>query len=105
MPYAYRTQLWSRARFRTGRTLAITRTKAVAPLSYEQEGFRFRNDDGSETTATWKDTQDTSVTLAANSEFRLRVLVNATNDPPSQGYALEVRKVGRTRWDKVGVGT
>lgn len=100
MAFSYRTALWSRARHRNGRTLAITRSAALGALSYEQEGFRWRNDDGSEATATWKDAQDVSITLAAAATARLRVLVNATNDPPSQGYVLEYRRAGGS-WREV----
>lgn len=40
---------------------------------YEQEGYRFRNDDGSETTATWKAAQDSSASIAVAANFRLRL--------------------------------
>jgi hypothetical protein len=59
--------------------------------SIEQEGFRFRNDDGSESAATWKANQDTNITLAANTAFRLRELLNATGDPASISTQIEVR--------------
>jgi hypothetical protein len=42
----------------------------------EQEGFRFRNDDGSESTATWKQNQDVNATIAVDQNFRLRFLIN-----------------------------
>lgn len=45
------------------------------PASWEQKSFRFRNDDGSETTATWKAAADTGVTLPIGSQFRLRLLL------------------------------
>jgi len=63
---------------------------AVA-TSIEQEGFRPRNDDGTEATATWKANQDTNITLAANTAFRLRMLLNATGDPDSINAQLEYR--------------
>jgi hypothetical protein len=59
--------------------------------SIEQEGFRFRNDDGSETTATWKANQDVNITAAADTAARLRMLLNATGDPASIGAQLEYR--------------
>src|SRR5947207_4844288 len=39
-----------------------------------QANWRWRNDDGTETSATWKATQNTPITLASNNEvFRLRL--------------------------------
>lgn len=69
--------------------------------SHEQEGFRFRNDDGSEAAATWKQAQDTNDSLALATTERIRILINATNNPDSQGYQLEVRKAGSLDWRKV----
>jgi hypothetical protein len=57
----------------------------------EQEGFRFRNDDGSESAATWKASQDTNITLAAATAARIRMILNATGDPASIGAQLEAR--------------
>lgn len=65
---------------------------ARAVISYEQEGFRFREDDGSETTATWIAAQDTDISRARNTNTRLRVLVNTTDDTPSNQYQLEYKK-------------
>lgn len=42
----------------------------------DQEGFRWRNDDGSETSATWKAAQDTDLTAPLSANVRLRALVN-----------------------------
>ena len=51
-------------------------TKFVA-----QQDFRFRNDDGSETAATWKAAQGTSVTLETGTanRFRIRIILEETN--------------------------
>ena len=65
--------------------------EATAPI-LDQEGFRFRNDDGSEAAATWKAAQDTNIILTAEEAFRLRVLVDATNDPDAGAVQLEVKK-------------
>jgi len=63
---------------------------ASAPaVTLEQEGFRFRNDDGSESAATWKASQDTNIDQPKNENFRLRTLVNATGDPASSAFRLE----------------
>lgn len=63
-------------------------------LVVEQEGLRFRNDDGSETTATWAAAQDTNITAPANTTRRLRMLTNFTEDPPAIARRLEVAKSG-----------
>jgi hypothetical protein len=70
----------------------------------EQEGFRFRNDDGSETTATWKAAQDTNIKIKADTNTRLRALVNATGDPSAQNYQLEFRETGGS-WAKLSANT
>lgn len=44
--------------------------------SLDQEGFRWRNDDGSETTATWKAAQDTDLTALLSANVRLRTIVD-----------------------------
>jgi len=64
----------------------------------EQEGFRFRSDDGTETTATWLAAQDTNITQPTLTNTRLRVILNTTLDRPSEAYQLEYREVGGTTW-------
>lgn len=66
---------------------------AVAGLAglVEQEGFRWRNDDGSETTATWAQSQDTNHTQPLDTNIRLRALLNADDDPASAQYQLEYK--------------
>ncbi|OQY16720.1 MAG: hypothetical protein B6I36_09865 [Desulfobacteraceae bacterium 4572_35.1] len=64
-------------------------------LSLTQEGYRVRNDDGSETTATWKAAQDTPATgVSASQNVRLRVIVDAEGDAPSQTYKLQYKRNG-----------
>ncbi len=67
----------------------------------EQEGFRFRNDNGSEITATWRQTQDTNDSVAVSTVERIRMLINTTGDAVAQGYQLEARKAGSLDWRKV----
>ncbi|MCA9369102.1 DUF2341 domain-containing protein, partial [Candidatus Woesebacteria bacterium] len=59
----------------------------------DQEGFRFRNDDGSESSATWIDSQDTNITQAIETNTRLRMLVNANGngDPDGNPYQIEYK--------------
>jgi hypothetical protein len=68
-----------------------------------QEGFRWRNDDGSETTATWIAAQDTAASLALATAARLRVLID-TNAPLTVTPKLYYRKVGDPTWLPVPVG-
>lgn len=95
----------------SGATGAITATASAAGLNIafliaikevlptiEQEGFRFRNDDGSETTATWRQTQDTNDSVAVSTRIRLRTLINTTGDTFSGQYKLQYRKVGDDTW-------
>lgn len=74
---------------------------AVGAVSLEQEGFRWRNDDGSETTATWKGAQDADITNPTGQNMRLRILVNATGDPTSKDFLLEGKKSTDTDWAKI----
>ena len=67
----------------------------------EQEGFRFRSDNGSETTATWLATQDTNITQPKTTNTRLRFILNSVNDRPSETYQLEYRLVGGNTWTKL----
>ena len=72
-----------------------------AAVTLEQEGFRARNDDGNEVAATWLADQDTNFTRAKNTNTRLRMLLNATGDPPANAYRIEVRKQGVGDYKKI----
>lgn len=68
----------------------------------EQEGFKWRDDNGSETTASWLNTQDSHITRAIETNTRLRVLINATGDPTSKQFQLEFReKSSGDPWTKI----
>jgi hypothetical protein len=56
----------------------------------DQEGFRFRNDDGSETTATWAAAQDTNLTAPAGTG-RIRFILNDTGDSAAITPLFEYR--------------
>jgi len=73
-----------------------------APV-YDQEGFRFRNDNEDENSATWRQDQDVDDTIAKDTILRLRVIVNATNNPASQNYQLEYKRSAdaASEWRKV----
>jgi len=62
-------------------------------LVREQEGFRWRNDDGSESAATWRENQDVNEPSIGTAEnIRLRMLLNMTGDVPSEQYELEYKE-------------
>lgn len=68
-----------------------------------QNAFRFRNDNGSETTATWRQTQNTNDSNTSATRFRLRFLLNATGDPTAKNFRLEVKKSTDTAYRKVTI--
>lgn len=84
----------------TGIVVAYKEAIAV----FDQEGFRWRNDDGDEDGATWAAAQDTNLTNPISEIKRLRMLVNNTAGDAGFGdqYQLEYRKVGDPTWEVVG---
>lgn len=64
----------------------------------DQKRFRWRNDDGSETTATWAAAEDADISVAALTPKRLRMQVAATGDPAAKAFKLQYRKVGDLTW-------
>jgi hypothetical protein len=75
--------------------------ESAAVPALTQSRYRWRNDDGSESAATWAAAENTAITLAQNTPRRLRVQVQSTNDKPSASYKLQYRKVGDPGWDDV----
>jgi hypothetical protein len=63
-------------------------------MALEQEGFRWRLDDGDEDAATWLADQDTNITRYRNVNTRLRMVINSTGGPTNAQYRLEYRKKG-----------
>lgn len=77
--------------------VAVATFKALLP-GVDQEGYRFRNDDGSETTATWAASQDTDLTAVLGTR-RLRTILNVTSgDPATATYRLDYRKSTDTQY-------
>lgn len=72
--------------------------------SLEQEGYRFRNDDGSESSATWLAAQDTDVTQPTLASTRLRMLLTTNGDPAAGNYQLEY-KLSTDNWWTVATAT
>lgn len=66
-----------------------------------QARYRFRNDDGNESAATWAASENTTISLSKNTPKRLRVQVQTTGNVPSASYKLQYRKVGDPGWQDV----
>lgn len=60
-------------------------------MATDQFGYLWRNDDGTETTATDAALEDVSVSSAVGTSLRLRIGVDATTDPASAVPTLQVR--------------
>lgn len=78
----------------------------TTPTDTEQEGFQFREDDGSESAATDIGAQDANATRGKLVATRLRILTETdTGDPATATAALEYRKVGDadSEWRKVPI--
>lgn len=75
----------------------------VDPVTNEQEGYRFRNDDGSETTATWLASQDTNVSKGKEEAIRLRTLIDVTGNPSASQVTLQYKRTDEaaTEWRNV----
>lgn len=83
--------------------VTIICTRATAVLAWEQTHFQLRNDDGSETTATDMEAEDTNTTLSPGDDFRLRMQADSTGAAPgSVTPTVEYRrKGGPDRWREV----
>jgi hypothetical protein len=79
---------------------------ALTPVVVEQEGFRWRNDDGDEDAATWRQSQDVADTAELDEQVRLRVLLNASGDPATTQYQLQYKQDSEAAslWRAIGVG-
>lgn len=66
------------------------REDAVSP-TLDQEGFHFRDDDGSETSASFRGAQDSNITAPILENIRLRMLINSTGNPDSGQYQIEYK--------------
>ena len=62
------------------------------PPSAEQEGYRWRNDDGNETAATWVAAQDTNISRNTNVNTRIRVLLDTTLNTNSGTLKLQYKR-------------
>jgi hypothetical protein len=69
-----------------------------AGATFDQEGYRWRADDGSEASATWLANQDTDITRPANTRTRLRALVDTAEVASTERFQIEAREVGTPDW-------
>lgn len=69
-----------------------------------QNAYRARNDDGTETTATWKAAQNTTWTQLSTETFRLRFLLEeeAGAQAKSVTFDLQATRDGGVTWENVG---
>lgn len=70
-------------------------------LTQDQDGFRFYDDDGSESAATALAAEDTNISRGKNTNTRLRVQTDNTGDAPTQQATLQYNKVGDSDWRDV----
>jgi hypothetical protein len=59
------------------------------PANYDQDSFRYRNNDGSESGATWKYTVNNNGDLDVNTSYRMRLLVQEFNGGAGNDVDLE----------------
>lgn len=77
-----------------------------SPLaSVSQTAYRFRNDNGNETTATWFAAENTDVTYPKSTNLRARLQASTTGDLPADLFLLEFKKTTNTVWRPVGTTT
>lgn len=68
------------------------------PALLEQEGFRWRNDNGNEAGATYRQNQDVNDSVAIQTNIRLRFLVDASGDPDPEQFKLQYKKKVDEDW-------
>lgn len=74
-------------------------------LNWEQEGFKWRYDNGTEITSPWIEAQDINVVAPLSTNIRLRNLINSTANQPTTQFELQYKKSTDTLYTKVLDGT
>lgn len=74
---------------------------AGASATIEQEGYRFRADDGSETGANWLASQDTNISREISLATRIRMVLNGTEDPAAAQFRLDYKLSSASLWRAV----
>jgi len=77
--------------FNVAKTALQIQGEAAYVLTVEQEGYRFRADDGTESAASWLASQDTNITRTRSINTRLRMLLNTTDKVSSSPFQLEYK--------------
>ncbi len=72
----------------------IDEIQIVGSVLWEQEGYRWRNDNGSESAATWKQNQDKEDIMTKTTNTRLRVLNDSAANDATKTVTLQYRRVG-----------
>lgn len=72
---------------------------------FKQEGFRWRNDDGDEIAASWRQVQDVDDSIGKTTNIRLRVIVDARGNPDTTQLQLEYKESSdpASEWRKVPI--
>jgi hypothetical protein len=70
----------------------IVHLRITAAVASAQSAFRFRNDNGSESAATWLAAENTNITQPLSTNTRLRAQVDTSGTVGSQQYQLEWKK-------------
>jgi hypothetical protein len=80
-------------------------TEAAEGVTITQAGFRWGNDDGSESAYTFINAQNVDLSQPANVAAILRLLINTTGDTPPGQFKIQVkRSTGpETEWRDVKV--
>lgn len=79
-------------------TPSVGADEGAVGVSLEQEGFRFGNDDGSESTHTWAAAQDVNITAPATEARLLNFLVDLAGDPGATTVRAQVALDGTNDW-------
>lgn len=79
--------------------LNLTIDDVLDILSFIVGRYRWRNDDGTESTATWLQPENTDVEREININTRLRIQVDTGGDTGVTQFVLQYRKVGDPDWE------
>ena len=82
-------------------TSTVTFDAVLAGLGVDLEGYRWRDDDGSEITASWFKPQDHVHSGAVSTNTRLRIIVNTNGSIPANAWQLEYRRQNTDPWFRV----
>ena len=80
--------------------VVITVTGGGTPTA-DQEGFRWREDAGAESSPTWLGAQDTGITRAVETTTGLRVIVDTADDLPSGVPKLQYKLATDSEWEDI----